>query len=531
MRQILESQIINVTVYTDQALVTRRSVVSLTGQEQELAIAHLPVTLQPESVRVKGKGSMVVQILGVSTERTFFTEPVAPRVAQITQQIQQLEAQKRNLQAQIDALALQSSFIQGLREKTGEQFSVGLARKNLSLSEVLDFVNFLGSQYSEYAIATEDYKNQQREIEKQLQALRKQLQQVQTPEPQESINVLVEIQSAGAGELELEVSYVVNHASWHPLYDLRVDSQSQTVNLGYLAEIQQNTGEDWQDVNLTLSTAKPGLGTLPPQIQPWYIDIFRPSPPMMTRSIMPMAAPAASRGMDEAASLEAESLDMDGIVPITAAGVEVSKQGSVVTFKLAGGGNIPSDGSPHKKTIFHENYPCRFQYIAIPRLVSFAYLEAQVKNPGDGATLLPGNANIFRDQMFVGTTELANIAPGEDFSVNLGIDEGLKIVRNLVERVADKKLLGSYRKVTFAYRLSITNLLDQEATFKVTEQLPVSRNEQIKVRLLRSQPSIQLGEMGILEWVLVLPAQGKQELYYQFTVEYPPEIGIIGLDI
>jgi hypothetical protein len=77
----------------------------------------------------------------------------------------------------------------------------------------------------------------------------------------------------------------------------------------------------------------------------------------------------------------------------------------------------------------------------------------------------------------------------------------------------------------------VTNLLNQAANLKLTEQLPVSRNEQIKVRLTRSNPQIQLGEMGILEWDLVLGAQEQQELYYQFTVEHPPELTVLGLDI
>ena len=64
--------------------------------------------------------------------------------------------QKSNI---IDALSLQSSFIVGLREKTEEPFSQSLARKNISLSETLDFLNFLGSQYCEYAIDNFDQSN------------------------------------------------------------------------------------------------------------------------------------------------------------------------------------------------------------------------------------------------------------------------------------------------------------------------------------------------------------------------------------
>ncbi|WP_375512119.1 mucoidy inhibitor MuiA family protein [uncultured Nostoc sp.] len=533
-RKTLQSEIVAVTVYADRALVTRRGVVYLTGIEQELVITPMPDTLETDSVRVSGTGTVGVRLVGVSSDRIYTTEPVTERIAHLTRQIQQLEAEKRHLQAQVDALALQSSFITGLREKTEEPFAQSLSRKNLSLSETLDFLNFLGSQYSEYAIASGECKTQQQELDKQLQALHTSLQKIQTPHPKESFSLVVGVEVAGEGEFELELSYLVNRASWTPLYDLRFSTTSDIVHLSYLAEITQSSGENWIGAALTLSTAKPGLGTLPPKLEPWYIDTLRlhrvrqrfaaQRPLLPTIADPPASAARADwQGEDEIAE--------DSLIPAETVTAEVSKEGSVVAFKLNAGGNIPSDGAPHKTTIFNDDYPCSFDYVAMPRLVSFAYLQANVKNTANGATLLPGKANIFRDNVFVGTTQLENIAPGQEFKLNLGIDEGLKIERDLVERLVDKRLISNQRRITYSYRLIITNLLDKEVNLKVTEQLPVSRNEQIKVRLSRSNPQIQLGEMGILEWQLTFPPQERREIYYQFNVEHPPELTVVGLDI
>ncbi|MEA5626468.1 mucoidy inhibitor MuiA family protein [Nostoc sp. UHCC 0251] len=530
-RKTVQSEIVAVTVYSDRALVTRRGVINLTGIEQELVITPVPETLETESVRVSGTGTVGVRLVGVSSDRIYTTEPVA-ELAHLTRQIQQLEAEKRHLQAQVDALALQSTFIAGLREKTEEPFAQSLSRKNLSLSETLDFLNFLGSQYSEYAIASGECKTQQQELDKQLQALHASLQKIQTPHPKESFSLVVAVEVAGEGEFELELSYLVNRASWTPLYDLRFSTTSDIVHLSYLAEITQSTGEDWIGANLTLSTAKPGLGTLPPKLEPWYIDAPRPQMVRQRRfSAQPPLLPSIAAPAGEENWQEQDEVTEDSLIPAETVTAEVSKEGSVVTFKLNGGGNIPSDGAPHKTTIFNDDYPCSFDYVAMPRLVSFAYLQANVKNNPNGATLLPGKANIFRDNVFIGTTQLENIAPGQEFKLNLGIDEGLKIERDLIERLVDKRLISNQRRITYSYRLIITNLLDKEVNLKLTEQLPVSRNEQIKVRLNRSNPQIQLGEMGILEWQLTLPPQERREIYYQFNVEHPPELMVVGLDI
>ncbi len=526
-RKTVDSHIVAVTVYSDQALVTRRGVVSLTGLERELVITPLPNTLETESVRVSGTGRVAVRLLGVRTERIFSTEPVADRLGQLTRQIQQLDAEWHHLQAQVDGLVLQSRFIEGLREQTQEPFAQSLSRKNLSLSETLDFLNFLGSQYTEYAIATRGYKTQQQELEKQLQVLRQQLQHIQTPHSKESLSLTVTVEPAGAGEFELEVSYVVHHASWTPLYDLQLSTDSNYLKLTYQGEVTQSTGEDWIGVALTLSTAKPGLGTLPPKLEPWYIDVPRPKESPMGRARFSMAM--AARGVES--SNEDTELPEENLIVAQTVVAEVSKEGSVVTFKMSSNSNIQSDGAPHKMTIFTDDFSCHCEYVAMPRLVSFAYLQANVKNSPNGATLLPGKANVFRDNVFVGTTQLDHIAPGQEFKLNLGIDEGLKIERSLVERLVDKKLIGNSRKITYGYRLFVTNLLKQEAHLKLTEQLPVSRNEQIKVRLTRSNPQIQLGEMGILEWMLTFSPEAKREIYYQFIVEYSSELTVVGLEI
>jgi len=539
--KIVESKISEVTVYTDRALVTRRGTVALTGNERELTIATLPATLETESVRATGAGTVAVRLLGVHTETVFSSEPTGDRIAELTQQIQELEIQKRAIQEQIASRNIQLKFVENLSEKSVGSFASSIAKQQIGLNETGELLNFLGSNYKKYVSAIAQHERQQHELDKQIQALQQQLRQVQNPHSQQSFNIIVAIEPSGSGNFELEVSYVVMRARWTPLYDLRVNTTNNQINLNYLAEVNQNTGEAWTGVALTLSTAKPGLGSLPPKLQPWFIDIVHP------KSAQTPEFMRARRGQTAEAEMEGDyvydfadcDLQEDALyaaaapAPIAAqtATATVSREGSTVSFQVGGNTNIPSDGTPHKVTIFSENYPSKPQYIAVPRLVSFAYLQAIVINPMTGATLLPGKANIFRDNTFVGTVQLENVSPGQEFKLNLGIDEGLKIERELVERQVEKKLIGNQRRTTYAYRLIVTNLQQVPAKLTLKEQLPVSRKEQIKVRLTLTNPKIVAGEMGLLEWIMSLPPQAKQELYYQFVVEHPPELTVIGLDI
>jgi uncharacterized protein (TIGR02231 family) len=538
----IATQITAVTVYTDRALVTRSGTIQLTGTETTLVMPNLPITLDSESVRMSGKGSIPVKLQGVTVEHEYTTEPVAARVAELTADIERLETEKRRTQSQIDSLDLQSDFIKGLREKTEASFSRGLARQEIAISDTLDLLGFIGSKHIEYAHAKEDFRQQQEQLQKQLSALCNERDRLQHPQSKESYQLNIAIEPSGVGEFHLDVTYVVGCAYWNPLYDLRVQTEQKNLQLSYLAEITQTTGEDWSNVSLTLSTAKPGLGTIPPKLDPWYIDVIQPkkyeydmmfqeraryaSEPVAAMAAAPVSG-GASRKLSQAEAEEIEDPEFQAEAEIAV----ISQQGGVVTFQLGGGGNIPSDGNPHKATILYDNFPCQFAYVTMPHLVSFAYLQAQVKSRADSATLLAGKANIFRDDTFVGTTHLEHIAPGQEFKLNLGVDEGIQLERELVERQVDKKFMGGNRRITYAYRILITNLLNKNLQLELNDRIPHSRNEQIKVKLTKSTPQIQLGELGRLQWMLDLPARGKVDVFYQFTIEHPTNLRIIGLDV
>jgi uncharacterized protein (TIGR02231 family) len=533
----IDTRICEVTVYTDRALVTRRGTVALTGNEGELAIASIPATLDTESVRATGAGTVAVQLLGVRTETVFSSEPVADGIAELTQQIQELQTQRRAINDKITARKIQLKFVEGLSEKSVGFFSSSIAKQQVGLNETGELLNFLGTNYLKYVSAIAQHERQQHKLDNQIQALQQKLRQVKTPHSQQSFNIIVAIEPSGSGNFELELSYVVKRASWTPLYDLRVNTTNNQINLHYLAEVNQNTGEDWTGVALTLSTAKPGMGTLPPKLEPWFIDTVHPKSaqtPEFMRTRSPQTAEPDRAAAPERAfammALSDAAAAPESIAAQTATAT-VSKEGGTVSFQVGGNTKIPSDGTPHKVMVFRENYPFKPEYIAVPRLVSFAYLQAVVVNPLTGATLLPGKANIFRDNTFVGTVELENVSPGQEYKLNLGIDEGLKIERELVERQVDKKLIGQQRRMSYAYRLNVTNLHQVQVHLTLKEQLPVSRNEQIKVRLTLTNPKVVAGEMGLLEWIMSLQPQAKQELYYQFVVEHPPELTVIGLDI
>jgi uncharacterized protein (TIGR02231 family) len=526
----MDTKITSVTVYLDRALIVRQGKIQLTGEETELIVPDLPLSLSTNSVRVAGKSTTRVKLLAVRTESCFSTEPVNQEIARLQSEIEKLEEQKSTYKDRIDAVRLQNKFIQTLGEKSAERFSLSLAKQETNIAQTEELLTFLGDRYLNYADRLTSLEKEEKELDKNLSILNQRLRKIKNSPSDRSYRIVVAIEPEGAGEFELELSYVVNNASWTPLYDLELDSDRKILKLNYLAEVNQNTGENWQGVNLILSTAQPSLGSLPPKLKPWYVDVYNPMPKqemMRTRDINSEEILLAAAPAGGSADLNFDDIFQEAEVT----NATINKSGNVISFSVGGNNNIPSDNNPHKVTIFRDEYPIDWRYIAIPKLVNFAYLQATVINPKEGVSLLPGETNIFRDNVFIGTTSLANIVPGETFKIDLGIEEKIKIERELVERQVDKKFLGDRRVINYAYRLKITNLLEQNIQIDLQEQLPVSRSEKIKVRLDRINPKIEPKEMGILEWQLVLTPQQKMEIYYQFIIEYPHDLKIVGLNI
>lgn len=192
----------------------------------------------------------------------------------------------------------------------------------------------------------------------------------------------------------------------------------------------------------------------------------------------------------------------------------------------------------HKTTVAALSLTPRLDYVAVPKLVSQAYRRATVVNDTD-YVFLPGPANIFYGGEYVGTTTLATIvpgqepgavAPGQKFKVFLGVDERIKVSRELVASEVDKKFIGDKRRLHYAYRVKVQNLRDGQEKVIVSDQIPVARHEEIKVKLDMAEPQpTKQTELGILEWELDLEPGEERAIRFDFNVEHPRNLAVIGL--
>jgi uncharacterized protein (TIGR02231 family) len=143
---------------------------------------------------------------------------------------------------------------------------------------------------------------------------------------------------------------------------------------------------------------------------------------------------------------------------------------------------------------------------------------------------LPGPANLFAGDEFIGATRLELIAPGGELELTLGVDDRVKVERELKRREVDKKFVGDRRRIRYGYEVTLENLLPVAAQLLLHDQLPVARHEEIKVKLETADPKpTEQTELGLLDWSLTLAPGEKRVVRFDFTVEHPRAMQVAGL--
>ncbi len=541
----LDAPIKEVTVYADCALVTRRGSIHLDAGEHELRINNLPQFFR-DSLRATGQGPQGMRILNVEITTAFYSRAPEAELQTLQNELEQLQQQRYLLQAKQNALQERRQWLHTLGEQSRD-FAKGLAQGQMKPQDCADFFSFMANQSLQDAQTSLELEKQIRQVQSEIDAKQRELNAKHGNITIDRLAATITLELPTNGEVTLEISYRVDNASWHPQYDVRVqmnDEQSRgEVELTYIGMVQQATGERWENVTLALSTARPSLAAVLPELKPWYLKAYTPPPPPPMPYAAPQAASMPSFGAmrtmapiapnNQVSDDTLSSLEAVAPPPVAAemATTTVERTGTALVFRVGHGVDIPSDNSSHKTTIARDWLPCEFDYVSAPVLEENAHLRAIITNTTD-RVLLKGDASIFLGNEYVGTTEVKMTAPNEQFQIFLGIDDAIKIKHEPIERTVDRGnlLQNDLRRSTYAYLITVHNYAAAPRKIVIQDHLPVPQHERIKVKILQIQPQpVEQTKLAMLTWKFTLPADGEQKIEYRFIVEHPQGLKIIGL--
>lgn len=526
------SDITAVTVYSDRAVVTRTSHLELAAGLHELTFDKLPANLVEQSLQVTGIGTAEATILDVTARRAFIDYTPNPRAKTLENELRELRQQERTNNDKSAALQSQRAAILQLQNTAVSPGGKDSDRPKIEdVKAILDY-----TQKEQLALSAQiqSLDNEQLALKEKITALEKQLGEFSNQSGRNYKAVTVRVQAGAAGKLQLSLNYTVPGASWTPSYDARVMSGDKSVSLSYYGVVRQNTGEDWKEIALTLSTARPSLGGAAPQLNPWTLDVFVPR--QQDEEIVALSAFEVSSGGRQKAASDNGYLSRGVAAPAAPRAIEVAyatvQAGATsASFKVTAPASIPADNSVQKVAITQSKIAADPEYLTTPKQVATAFLTTKVLNSTD-YPLLAGAMNVFLDGTFVATSTLRTVMPGEKFDLALGADEGISVKHKTVTRFTeDTGLMSKGKRITYEYLITIQNNKTTDQRVIVADQVPVSRNEKIVVKVLSpSAKEMTPTHEGALKWTLNLKPAEKKDLTIKFTVEHPNDLNVTGLE-
>lgn len=524
-----DSRISAVTVYADRAVVTRTASVDLTATgSMEVTFDKLPAGLVDQSLQASGRGTAQASLLDVTARATYVDFTPNDRVKALEDQLRDVARQERALDDRATVLGEQRDFVLKIAA------SVTAPAKDATSAPVTPetwqkLITFTGDQLTKIAADLQALDPQREDLRAQHAALEKQLAELRGQGGRSYKTVTVRLSVATAGQLDLTLRYAIPGAGWTPLYDARMQSSARTVQLTYTGLVHQSTGEDWHDVDVTLSTARPSLGGAAPELGPWIVQPqeFLPARSGSDEETIVLSPFEVTKA--EGRSRPKRPAPVAASLAVAPAPTVVQNQITSATFHTSEKANIPSDNAPHQVPIATISLQAEPRYQATPKLVPAAFLTADVTNNSD-YPLLAGAMNVFLDETFVAASRLRTVMPGEKFELALGADEGIAVARKLNNRLVENTgLVNRGQRITYDYTLSAQNNRKIPVSLVLLDQIPVSRHEKIVVKLLAPE-NVKPAADGTIKWTLTLQPGEKRELPLKFSVEHPDDLPVAGLE-
>lgn len=522
----LTTVIIAATLYPDWVRLSRRGSVKLDEGTQTIEIFGLPGDLNPETLRVTIYGAENPRLLGVHLKPLIETDQLLESTQQLEHEIEKLDEELKCLNDKSDLVRQNRSILDKIVSQT-DTYASALASGAITADKQIDLLNQLRTQAQSL---DEEARILQLTTRSKLQLKDKLAVEFETARsivPQKTFTALIDVELSVGTDLSVEISYVIGRASWKPVYDLRLleKGKDPSLEVSYLADVTQETGENWEDVSLTLSTARPSLSSQLPDLEPWFLQLtkaaaFKSQDLSAAAPNENGASPFPSSSSDDHAAAE----PADQAKP--SAGFEVD---TAVSYLINNPVSIPSDRYQHKVQIARFFLVPELDYQATPKLSQAVYRQARIEN-NSHFTLLPGIANIIIGDEYVGSLSFELAVPGEKFEIYLGSDNRIKVERELKKREIDKRMLWGKRHIVLGYQIKIESLLHHQAVLTLYDQIPVPTHEDIKVKLESADPRpAEQNKLNQLMWNLVLEPKETRTIDFEFSIDAPPSRELVGL--
>ncbi len=522
-----EAKVDTVTIYPGLATISRLVTLDLPAGNHDIIVPGLPQALATEGLRLSAPQGVQIGAVNLATDRLPVTpDQTSPEIQAAKDEVERLEAVLRDRDAAIAQIRLrvqaaeeQIAFLQSL-----SQASAGETLTASAVADIRELAQMVGAET--LAVRQEAFTAEQeaqaaiRDREDDVEALedaRKALAALMAPDIKGSVLTFT-VNAAEAGEVTIDVSTLEGYANWSPVYDMRLTTgDAAGLDIDRAVVVSQETGQDWLDVKLVLSTARPGEQIAPSGVWAQARRIISEDDLEKERGLVMMSAdsPMLSRSV---AGIAAEVMEAPAMV------AQADFSGATVTYTYPGRVDIRNGVDDLRLPLDTLELDADVWAEAAPSRDAIAYRMAEFTNTTQ-EVLLPGQALIFADGTMIGFSNLPLLAAGADTEMGFGPLDGLRLTRTTPSKSeGDVGVFSSANQLKEAAIMTVENLTGQDWKVLLRDAVPYSEQDDLEVAFDAS-PSVTRrdpeGQRGILEWELDVAAGAKQEVTLDYTLTWP----------
>jgi uncharacterized protein (TIGR02231 family) len=476
-----------------------------------------------------------VSVLSVTEKLNFLTQTIE------SVKVKQLRDSLKANQYKTQQLVYDKEAYDKEKELLAKNNSIGGHEKGVSIAELKLAADFYRVRIKE--INTEILKldtkiNEEYVVNARLQNA---LNELNANESKPTGEIIILLQSDTKVAANIDLKYVVSDAGWAPYYELKAEDVGKPITLVYRSRVFNNTGINWADVKLKLSTSDPTRNASKPAVSPWFLNFnnggyISNGYSNNTNNAFVLAYQQQSQIVNDnlenqfGAKQQLNEVETknyndyktkgkrDEAKKVVYEEVQVSELSAEFEIKKAY--TIPSDAKPYIVEVTSYTLDATYKHYSIPKLEKNAFLLARITGWED-LDLIEGPANVYFAGTFVGQSYINPRSVNDTLDLSFGRDSKVLITRTKIKDFNNEKLMGNNRKMTYSYEMVIKNNRKNAINIDLEDQLPISQNSEIVVDAQELSKGLVNKDDGKVSWKFLIPPGESQKIIYTFTIKYP----------
>ncbi len=522
----VKSKISNITLFLTGGEASRLANVNLKKGRNKIVYTGISSVIDRKSIQFNA--DKAYELVSVSTEMDFLAPIVENnKLKTVKDTLQYLEQELKRLKDERSAYQTEQQLLDYNKNIKGTESS-------LTVEELKAMADFYLKRSMSINKKITNYDDQIETINQIIPNYKYQLQELNNESTAHSNQIIVIVDLEEATTLKTNLKYIVSNCGWQANYDLLATELNNNITLKYKAKVYNNTGNNWENINIKLSSANPDKTASAPELTPWVISResnFTKSSSKKSTYLVPQNRAYKQYYQNSSAPNMNQQLD---VVNFNNSNFQLTQQQKkkAVQFKsvqvpqisaefdIKKTYSIPSDSKPYLVEIAKHNLAASFSHKAVPKLDNDAFLLASIVG-WEKLNLIPGPANVYFSNTYVGQSYLETQSVEDTLNLSFGRDNKITIERKNSEEMSEKTVLGNNKKDTYTYEITLKNNQSVASSINLYDQIPISQNSDITITVNEISNASYDETTGELIWDINLEPNEIKKVKLSFTIKYP----------